>query len=428
MLTIMGLSFVFFLLIGVPVAVSLGAASSLAIFFGSSVPLLVVAQKTFQGMNNFAYLAIPLFLLAGSIMAEAKISERLVGLASILLGKYPGGLANVATASSAFFGAISGSAPATTAAVGSVLIPSMSKRGYKARDAAAVVAASGALGLIIPPSITMVIYGVISGVSIGAMFVNGVLPGVMLTLALMAVNYWLAKKRNQGGSSPVFDDEVTHVSHREAIKNSLLAMLMPIIIIVGIYSGVFTATESAAVACVYGLILGLFVYRTLSWKGLVRAFASTVTNTAVIMFLMACANIFAYVITAERVPQAFAAWMVSLTDNTTAIMLLMLVMFLIVGTFLDNVSALVLLVPTLMTIISAVGIDPLYFGVFAIIALAVGQFTPPVGLNLFIAANIAKEKVEPVSVAVLPHLFVYIIMLLVFIFVPSLLTVSTWGV
>ncbi|MCX5592663.1 TRAP transporter large permease [Alcaligenes endophyticus] len=425
MLMILGLSFVGFLLIGVPVAVALGASSALAVALASHVPLLVVAQKIFQGMNNFSFLAIPLFLLAGSLMAEARISERLVALANLMLGRYPGGLANVATASSAFFGSISGSAPATTAAVGSVMIPSMVKRGYRPQDAAAVVAASGALGLIIPPSLTMVIYGVISGVSIGDLFVNGVLPGLMLTFALMALNYAIAKRKMRKGKNQEQID-IEKAQAGQVIRNSLLALLMPFIIIVGIYSGAFTATESAAIACFYGLFLGVVVYRTLSWKGLVNAFKSTATNTAIIMFLMACANAFAYVITAERVPQQFALWLVSITNDPIMIMLLMLVLLLIVGTFLDNVSALVLLVPTLMSIISAVNIDPLYFGVFTIIALAVGQFTPPVGLNLFIGANIAKQKVEPVALAVLPYLFVYLLMLLVFIFVPSLLVVSQW--
>lgn len=425
MLSILALSFVGCLLIGVPVAVALGASSALAIFFASHTPLLVVAQKIFQGMNNFSFLAIPLFLLAGSLMAEARISERLVALANLMLGRYPGGLANVATASSAFFGSISGSAPATTAAVGSVMIPSMVRRGYRPQDAAAVVAASGALGLIIPPSLTMVIYGVISGVSIGDLFVNGVLPGIILTFAMMALNYYMAK-RKQRKSGGVQDTPEERAHAGQIIRQSLLALLMPFIIIAGIYSGAFTATESAAVACVYGLILGVFVYRTLNLRGLINAFKSTVTNTAVIMFLMACANAFAFVITAERVPQHFAVWLTGITNDPTMIMLLMLVLLLIVGTFLDNVSALVLLVPTLMGIIKAVGIDPLYFGVFAIIALAVGQFTPPVGLNLFIGANIAKQKVEPVAVAVLPYLGVYILLLLVFIFVPSLLSVSQW--
>ena len=417
MIEILIFTFIGFLIIGLPIAIALGAASTLAIYFGSHIPLLVVAQKMFQGLNNFSFLAIPLFLLAGALMYEAKLSERLVSMASRLVGRRPGGLANVATTSSAFFGAISGSPPATTAAVGTVLIPSMKKMGYTAAGSGAVVAASGALGLIIPPSITMVIYGVISGVSIGGLFINGIIPGILLTLAICVLNWWRGRKSV---------DDVSIVdgpqSTGERIKN-LAALLMPIIIIVGIYSGAFTPTESAAVACVYGLLIGVFLYKSLGIAEIKRAFMGTAATTAVIMFLMVCANVFAFVITTERVPQLFAAWVMSITSDPTMVMLMMLALLIVVGTFLDNVSALVLLVPTLMAITSAVGIDPMSFGVFTIIALAVGQFTPPVGLNLYIAANIASETVEKISFAVLPFVAVYIVALLIFVAFPNILTI-----
>ncbi|MBR9870671.1 MAG: TRAP transporter large permease [Gammaproteobacteria bacterium] len=416
MIEILIFTFIAFLLIGVPVAIALGAASTLAIYFGSHIPLLVVAQKMFQGLNNFSFLAIPLFLLAGALMYEAKLSERLVGMASRLVGRRPGGLANVATTSSAFFGAISGSAPATTAAVGTVLIPSMKKTSYTAAGSGAVVAASGALGLIIPPSITMVIYGVISGVSIGELFINGIIPGILLTLAICLLNWWRGRKNVDNVN---LDSE--NPSPGERFKN-LAALLMPVIIIVGIYSGAFTPTESAAVACVYGLLIGIFLYKSLGLTEIKRAFMSTAATTAVIMFLMVCANVFAFVITTERVPQLFSAWVMSITTDPTMVMLMMLGLLIVVGTFLDNVSALVLLVPTLVAITSAVGIDPMYFGVFTIIALAVGQFTPPVGLNLYIAANIANESVEKISLAVLPFVAVYVTALLIFVAFPNLLT------
>lgn len=417
MITILIFAFIGLLVIGAPIAVCLGAAGAAAIYFGSTIPLLVVAQKMFQGLNNFSYLAIPLFLLAGALMEEAKLSERLVGMASRLVGRRPGALANVATTSSAFFGAISGSAPATTAAVGTVMIPSMKRAGYSGADAGAVVAASGALGLIIPPSITMVVYGVISGVSIGALFINGIIPGILLTLCIAGLNYYRGRNRVEGG------DFAEKVKEPFGLAKNIVALLMPVIIIVGIYSGAFTPTESAAIACAYGLIVGVFVYRTLTFRGISRAVWMTASTTAVIMFLMVCANVFAFVITTERVPQLFADWILGVTENQTVVMLMLLVLLIFVGTFLDNVSALVLLVPTLMATITAVGIDPLYFGVFTIIALAVGQFTPPVGLNLYIASNIANESVERVSRAVVPFVLLYIIALLVFIFVPKLLTV-----
>lgn len=417
MIEILIFSFIGFVIIGLPIAIALGAASTLAIFLGSHIPLLVVAQKMFQGLNNFSFLAIPLFLLAGALMDEAKLSERLVSMASRLVGKRPGGLANVATTSSAFFGAISGSAPATTAAVGTVLIPSMKRLGYTAAGSGAVVAASGALGLIIPPSITMVIYGVISGVSIGGLFINGIIPGILLTLAICMLNWW----RGRNSVDNVSLGEYA-TSTGERIKN-LAALLMPVIIIVGIYSGIFTPTESAAVACIYGLFIGVFLYRSLGIGEIKRALMNTATTTAVIMFLMVCANIFAFVITTERVPQLFSTWVMGITTEPTMVMLMMLVLLIVVGTFLDNVSALVLLVPTLMATTSAVGIDPMYFGVFTIIALAVGQFTPPVGLNLYIAANIADDSVERVSYAVLPFVAVYITALLLFVAFPGILTI-----
>ena len=418
MITILFLCFFVLLLLGIPIVIALGLASLASIYFGSHIPFLILPQKIFNGMNNFSFMAIPLFLLAGNIMAEAKISDKLVGLAAVIVGRYPGGLAHMATGASAFFGAISGSAPATTAAIGSVLIPPMVKRGYSPSYSAAVIAASGALGLIIPPSLTMVIFGVMAGASIGKLFLCGVVPGLLIGFAVILLNYVIARRRG-------FVRE-NAISAREAwtvVKDSLIALLMPLIILGGIYSGAFTATESAAVACLYGLVVGFAVYRTLTLRSLFSILITTAENAALVMFLMGTANLFGFIITAEQVPQNFASFVLGITDNQYVVMLLVLAMLLVVGTFLDNVAALVLLVPTMMGIVTALNIDPIYFGVFTIIALSVGQFTPPVGLNLFIAANIAKQPVEPVAVQALPYIFVYVLMLLLFVAFPGLLTV-----
>lgn len=417
MVTILFIAFVILLLIGVPIAVSLGIASVLAIFFGSHMPLLLLPQKIFNGVNSFPFMAIPLFLLAGNIMAEAKISDRLVGLASLMVGRYPGGLAHVSTGASAFFGAISGSAPATTAAIGSIMIPSMKKRGYSGTFSAAVVAASGALGLIIPPSLTMVVYGVLSGASIGAMFLCGIVPGILISAVLIFTNYLIAKKNGYGAEPAVPRDQIAGI-----VRESILALMMPFIILGGIYAGVFTATESAAVACLYGLLIGFFVYRTLTLKTLMKILMSTAENAALIMFLMGTANLFGFIITAEQLPQTLAKMMIGMSSSQTVIMFVILAVLLVLGTFLDNVAALVLFVPTMMGVVKALHIDPIFFGVFTIIALAVGQFTPPVGLNLFIASNIAEEKFEGVVTQVLPYLLVYIILLVLFILCPWLLT------
>ncbi|RVU86448.1 TRAP transporter large permease [Leucothrix sargassi] len=406
------------LLIGTPIAFALGLASIAALYFGSSIPLIILPQKLFNGLNSFPFLAIPLFLLAGNIMAAAQISDRLVKLSGLMLGRYPGGLAQMSTGASAFFGAISGSAPATTSAIGSILIPSMVKRGYPAPFAGAVVASSGALGLIIPPSLTMVVYGTIAEVSIGDLFIAGIIPGFMIALSLGLVNYIYAK-RNNLEREPVLDRK----DIRKVITESGLALLMPIIILGGIYGGIFTPTESAAVACLYGLIIGLFVYRSMTVSSLGPIFVRTAISSAVVMYLMGTANAFSFIITAEQVPQAIANGIMGLTQEPMMIMLLVMFLLLAAGTFLDNVGALVLLVPTLGTLVSASSIDPVFFGVFTVIALAVGNFTPPVGLNLFIAARLSNTKIEKISQSTLPFIAAYIFILFLLIAFPSIVLV-----
>ena len=418
MVAILFIAFFVMLIIGVPIVAALGVASVIAVVTGSSWPLLLLPQKLFNGINSFPFMAIPLFLLAGNIMAEAKISDKLVALANLMVGRYPGGLAQVSTGASAFFGAISGSAPATTAAIGSILIPSMKERGYRGDFSAAVVAASGALGLIIPPSLTMVVYGVLSGASIGALFLCGIVPGFLISFALCSINYWNARKMGLKAEAPVARE-----LRMQIVKDSTLALFMPVIIMGGIYAGVFTATESAAVACLYGLVIGFFVYRTLTLKSLFNILKSTAENAALIMFLMGTANFFGFIITAERLPQTLAEMIIAYTDNKVLVMFIVLAMLLVLGTFLDNVTALILFVPTMMGVVNALQIDIVFFGMFTVIALAVGQFTPPVGLNLFIASNISQVKFESVSIQIIPYLIAYVVMLVIFILCPWLLTV-----
>ncbi|MBT8154197.1 TRAP transporter large permease [Epibacterium ulvae] len=406
------------LILGVPVAFSLGMASVVALYFASPIPLLILPQKLFNGLNGFPFLAIPLFLLAGNIMAAAQISERLVKLAGLGLGRYPGGLAQMSTGASAFFGAISGSAPATTSAIGSILIPSMKRRGYPAPYAGAVVASSGALGLIIPPSLTMVVYGTIADVSIGDLFIAGILPGVTIAFALGVVNYILAKKNGLKGEA-----SNKEIKKGKVIAESGLALIMPVIILGGIYGGIFTPTESAAVACLYGLIVGLFIYRSISVKSLGPIFINTAISSAIVMYLMGTANAFSFIITAEQVPQTVAISILDISRDPTLIMFLILLLLLVAGTFLDNVAALVLLVPTLGTLIAAVGIDPIYFGVFTVVALAVGNFTPPVGLNLFIAAGLSGSRIEQISKSALPYIGAYLLVLVGIILFPEIITI-----
>jgi C4-dicarboxylate transporter DctM subunit len=420
MVTILFVTFFILLLVGVPIAfaLALGSVASLIIGSGSFSSLLVTGQKMFGGVNSFPLMAIPLFLLAGNIMTEARISDKLIALASVLVGRFRGGLAHATTGASAFFGAISGSAPATTAAIGSIMIPSMNKKGYNKNFSASVVAASGVLGLIIPPSITMVLYGVMAGVSIGDLFIAGIVPGIMLAISLMVLNFFIAKKNG----FPVED----HLSIKEKAKvilNSFIALLMPLIILGGIYSGIFTPTESAGVACLYGLLIGFIVYRTLSLKKIYVILKKTSESTAMIMFLIATAHIFGYIIAREQVPQKLAASLLEITDHRIIIMMILFIGLLIVGTFLDNAAAIVLVVPTILGVIEYAQIDPIYFGVFMVITLAVGQITPPVGLNLFVASNIAGIKFESIVKSTIPYIILYAVFLIIFIFFPNLLTV-----
>lgn len=407
--------FLVLLLLGVPIAFALGLASVAALVLGSSIPLLVLPQKLFNGLNSFPFLAIPLFLLAGNIMAAAQISERLVKLSGLLLGRYPGGLAQMSTGASAFFGSISGSAPATTSAIGSIMIPSMIKRGYPASLSGAVVASSGALGLIIPPSLTMVIYGAIAEVSIGDLFIAGIVPGLLIAFALGLVNYLSARRNGLGRL-----EQPDRAESARVIRDSGLALLMPLIILGGIYGGIFTPTESAAVACLYGLVVGMLVYRSISIRQLGPLFMQTAISSAVVMYLMGTANAFSYIITSEQIPQAIAAQILDVTSVSMLVMFLVMLLLLIAGTFLDNVAALVLLVPTLGTLVAQSGIDPVYFGVFTVVALAVGNFTPPVGLNLFIASGLSGSSIEATSRSVLPYIAAYIAILLLLIVFPGI--------
>lgn len=411
---------VFFVLIfvGVPIAFALAAASILSLLLFTDMPMLLIVQRMYSGLDVFALMAIPLFLFAGYLMSEARISDRLVALASVFLGRYKGGLSLVATGSSAIFGAISGSANATTAAIGSVMIPAMAKRGYDQADSAAVVAASGILGLVVPPSITMVLYGVVAGVSIGDLFLSGIIPALIISVGLMGVNYYIAKRKGYLGSEPVPMAEAVKI-----FRDSLIALAMPLIILGGIYSGAFTPTESAAVASAYGLLVGFYWYRNLTLKSVFNVSKKTVEVTATILFLIGTSNVFTYILTSENVPQSLAAGLIGFSDSPIVIMLIILAMLLFLGTFLDNVAAIILVTPTLLPVVHSLGIDPIFFGVYIVIAVAVGQITPPVGLNLFIATNLTDRRFEEVCRSTVPYLFLYTALLVFFIFVPGLLSV-----
>lgn len=410
------IAFAILVLLSVPIAIALGLASMIAMFIHSELSLMVVVQKIFGGVDSFTLMAIPFFILAGNIMSVGGVSNRLVELAGSLLGRLTGGLALVSTVACTFFGAISGSAPATTAAIGSVMVEPMVKRGYDKAFAAATVAASGSIGLLIPPSITMVLYGVISGASIGKLFLAGVIPGLLMCVVLMTVEYVISKKKGYHGDQPANLAQIL-----QAFKRSTLALLMPVIILGGIYGGVFTPTEAAVVAVVYGLIVGVFIYRELKIKDLPKIFLNSGKSTAIIMYLVATAHIFSYLLASEEIPQQFTQLMLSFSSNPNVILLIIILSLLIVGTFLDNAVAMVLLTPIFYPVVSQLGIDLVFFGVIMVFGLAIGQVTPPVGLCLFVACNISGVSIEKLSKAVIPSIIALVILLLILSFLPDLI-------
>lgn len=406
--------FALFLVIGIPIAISLGLATLIAVYNFTTVSLSIAPQVMFKAVDSFPMMAIPFFLLAGNVMSRGGISERLIKFASALVGTLAGGLAHVSILASMFFAAISGSSPATTAAIGSLMVPAMEEKGYDKKFAAAVVASAGTVGIIIPPSIPMVLYAVIAGVSVGKLFLAGFGPGILMGLAMMTVAYIISKKNGYAGT-----EKVSFLQGLKVFKESFFALLMPAIILGGIYGGIFTPTEAAAVAVVYGILVGLFVYRELEWREIPEILFRSAVGTAVIMFLIACANFFGWFLVREMIPQRIAAGMLGITQNPYLILLLVNIILLILGTFLNTTAAVTLVTPILLPIITKVGIDPLFMGIVMIVNLAVGMITPPVGLCMFVACNIAKISLDELTKAIMPFLIVLIICILVVTYVPG---------
>ncbi|MBN8193422.1 TRAP transporter large permease [Bacillus sp. NTK074B] len=408
------------LLIGVPIAISLGVSALVAIYFGSTLPLDIITQKAFTSLDSFPLLAIPFFMLAGILMGKGGVSQRLLNLATALVGWMVGGLSMVTIVSCMFFAAISGSGPATVAAIGGFMIPAMIARNYSGGYASAVAASAGSIGVIIPPSIPFVLYGVIGGVSVGNMFLAGILPGLMIGLALMLTAYIIAKKR---GYSPEVQASFHFKDVLKALNDAKWALLIPVIILGGIYGGVFSPTEAAVVAVVYSLIVGLFVYKELTWKSVFESFREAVVINATTMIIIGLSVSFAYFMTLEQIPNDIATFLTELSTNPIIILIAINILLLIVGMFIDTISALVVLTPILLPIVVAVGVDPVHFGVILVANLAIGFITPPLGVNLFVASSVGGVRFEKIAWAIIPFLVSMFICLLVITFFPPL---SLW--
>jgi len=404
------------ILINVPIAVSLGVVAMVAMVFHSGMDSLLSAAITlFTGATSFPLLSIPLFILAGAIMNSSSLSRRLIAFASACFGFIKGGLAMVNIGTSLFFAEISGSAVADVACMGSILIPAMKKKGYPKEFAAAVTSSSATLAIIIPPSIPMILYAVMAEASVVQIFVAGIVPGILGGGGMMALAYWYAKRYNY----PV-EEVFSWAKFRSTFKDAAWAFLLPMIILGGIFGGVVTATEGAALAVLAALFIGGVIYRELNWKHLYDSMLEGGVQTAVVMLLVAASALLGHLLTEQQLPQQLAAWISSLTDNRYAVLGILNVFFLFAGLFLHSAAAIILIVPIVMPLVLAVGIDPVHFGLIVTLNMGIGQQTPPVASVLMTACSIAKADMWKVTRVNLPFIGLLVVLLLMVTYIPAI--------
>lgn len=405
-------------IIGVPISFVLGISSIAAMFFVADYPMQVVVQRMFAGVDSFPLMAIPFFMLAGAVMEKGGITKRIINFALSLVGGLRGSLAHVVAISGVIMGGISGSGVADTAAIGTLMVPEMKKRGYELPFSAALVAASGSIGLIIPPSIAMILYGVSSGTSIGDLFMAGFLPGILIAAGFMIVSHFHAKKRNYPA-----EPRMTGPQKLVTLKDSIWALFLPVIIIVGIRMGVFTPTEGGVVAAVYAIVIGKFVYKELAWSDFSEIFSNSVSSTATISFLIATASLFGWILASEQIPQKISEIILGISNNKYAILLMINILLLVVGVFMDLGPAIIILVPVLVPVATSLGVNLTQFGLMMVMNLTIGLLTPPVGTALYVASNISKVPLSRLSVAALPFVGVMLFVLMLVTFIPGL---TTW--
>ncbi|MCD8011302.1 MAG: TRAP transporter large permease [Lachnospiraceae bacterium] len=410
--------------LSLPICISLGVASMVPHVLDPSfaVDAATFLRNCVSGLNSTVTIAIPLFVLAGIIMARGKISEKLFNVFAYFIGDLPGGLPCAVVVTCLFYGAISGSAPATTAAVGAMTIPLLVSLGYELEFSAALVATAGGLGVIIPPSIPFILYSsAVSSASVGDMFVAGIIPGLLIGAALMAVAVWYCRKHGE-------DKEKIHAHVQKLRDKGLIAVLLdsswallsPIIILGGIYSGLFTPTEAAAVSVVYSLIIAIFVYRTVNLHSLLEIFVEAAGTYAPILFIIATASAFGRVLTMTQAPQILAEALGAAFPNKISLLIVINLFLVVVGMFMDTTPAILILAPIFAPIVTAVGVDPVHFGIMMVCNLAVGFITPPIGNNLYVASTLTKVPVMTLARKVLPFMVAFILVLIAIIFIPQI--------
>ncbi|GGK29694.1 TRAP transporter large permease [Salinarimonas ramus] len=415
MSTFMLAGMVFFIALGAPIAIAILAASIGGIAFFTPLPLVLVAQRLMTTIDSFPLMAIPFFILAGNLMEAGGISRRLVEFAKALVGGVQGGLAASCVLTCMIFASVSGSSVATTFAIGAIIIPAMIKHGYPKSFGASLQATSAELGVIIPPSIPLILYGVAAEVSIGELFVGGIGPGILIGAALIL--FVLVYCRINGWGK---EDHVGRLPLLSATKEAAWALAMPVIIIGGIYQGVFTPTEASVVAVVYALLVGTIVYRAISWRDLIGVLRRSVIASTIIMFIIAAAGLFSFLITRAGVPAAISAWITSVVSDPAMFLLAVNVFLFLVGMFIETSAAIIVLAPILAPVAISFGVDPVHFGLIMVVNLALGMITPPFGVNLFAACQVAQVPLERIIRHLVPFVLVIVTCLMIITYVPEL--------
>ncbi|OUN06135.1 TRAP transporter permease DctM [Flavonifractor sp. An92] len=418
MITIAVVGLLILLVLGVPVCFAIGLSGLLAIMLGSDIPSLMAAHQAIRGMNSFSLMAGPLFILAGEIMGAANLSKRILDFCRACIAQVRGGMGIVSVLANMIFAGISGSGAATMSAVSTLTVPELKKEGYDSGFIASMIAGSGALAPIIPPSTNMIVYASLTGFSVGKLFLGGLVPGILIGICLMVMCYWYARKHNVDGGSGHFSFRAVG----KAFVHSFFALITPVIILAGVVSGKFTATESGIVACIYALICGFFIYRTLKLSDLVGIFKRAASSSAMLMMIMGISSIYSYIFARENLAEHIKNFMLSISQNPAVVVFIIIVIMLIIGCFMETLAATAVILPIVYPIITSLGVDPLLFGVLFSISTVVGALTPPVGLYLFLSMNIAEAPFRKAISYTAPVVLIILAVMLLMWFFPPIVT------
>lgn len=406
------------MLTGMPVSIALGLTVMTFLFTMTNVPVESVALKLFTGIEKFEIMAIPFFILAGNFLTHGGVAKRMVNFATSMVGHWFGGLGLAGVVACALFAAVSGSSPATVVAIGSILLPAMLRAGFPKEFGAGVIASSGGLGILIPPSIVMVMYAVATNSSIGALFIAGVIPGILLTLFLGGITWYRARK----GNFPR-QPKASWTQRLKAFKDSVWGLLLIIVVMGGIYTGIFTPTEAAAMSAVYAFVIAVFVYKDLSLKDIPRVLLNSASMSAMLLYIITNAVLFSFLLTNENIPQSLASWMTEQGMGIITFLIAVNILLLLAGNFMEPSSIMLIFAPILFPMAMALGIHPVHFGIIMVVNMEIGMITPPVGLNLYVASGITKMGLSALTVAVLPWLYTMLAFLMLITYVPE---ISLW--